>query len=736
MYFTKKRVTAIKKIATVILAVLPLLTYAQKEEGDTTKNFIASEVADSSFRPLHVEKPIHIEFPHLFKEYTYKKYQADKTGKKVTINHYYDLDKIEKIKKLENSGAYEALLPVLEDYVRNFAVQNFYKDTYILWRLAELYEKFERHREARAVYRLVLKHHNTDLAQEIEQYYSKKQEYEDLTVNERDYYVPLDFYYELVEYRKAVDTLRPPKSVLLNMGELVNKKGVPDYAPTIHENMMIFTRRQVDASHIGHTKSYEEHLYYSIVYGDFWDEAVEIGQPINSKCKEGSACLSNDGKTLIFARCAEKGKTNIDCRECLGSCDLYSSTLTEDSTWTKPLNLGENVNSEAWDSQPTLSHTGDTLYFASNRLGGFGLSDIYFCVKQKDGSWSKAQNMGPVINTRGQEISPFYHPVYDVLYFSSNWQLLNFDEGKTNRRTRTFDIYKAYHKYGFWNEPKNIGPLVNGQDNENYFAIDKESKNLYYARTEEGATDPNITDLYSFPLPMEAQPTATVKLKGLLTDSETGDPLKGIVSIIDLKSGIEVAPKNVRPDGTYEFDLIDQQNYLLVVQGDDFFRIEKLFYLDGDTEVDTEAEHIKNKKLQFSTIVFENGKARILPEMEKDLWNVINFLLDNPNFDLKIAGHTDSDGNANLNTKLSQDRADAIKRFIVENGYIAAERIEAKGYGSTQPIRSPEVTEEDKRINRRVEFEIFYVDPKDRPQPEYSDEDFMHEEENADDGGW
>ena len=191
--------------------------------------------------------------------------------------------------------------------------------------------------------------------------------------------------------------------------------------------------------------------------------------------------------------------------------------------------------------------------FASDRLGGFGLSDIYFTTK-KDGSWTQSQNMGPIINTRNNEVSPFYHPLFGVLYFSSNGQLYNFG---------AFDIYKSYNIIDKWSEPINIGPLVNGTGSEFYFTIDANSKDLYYARS--SSKDLDKLDLYSFPLPMGARPDAIAQLKGSLTDALNGKPFGGIVSVVDMDQGVEVAPKYLKEDGTFEFNLIDQRNYLLVI---------------------------------------------------------------------------------------------------------------------------------------------------------------------------
>ncbi|MEQ8425063.1 MAG: OmpA family protein, partial [Cyclobacteriaceae bacterium] len=188
-------------------------------------------------------------------------------------------------------------------------------------------------------------------------------------------------------------------------------------------------------------------------------------------------------------------------------------------------------------------------------------------------------------------------------------------------------------------------------------------------------------------------------------NSQTGEPLKGIVSIIDLDEGVEVAPKYLREDGTFNFDLINKRNYLLIIQGDDFFRIEELFFLDGELQMDREADPIESR-IEFESLEFENGKSDILESMHRDLDKVANFLIDHPGLNLRISGHTDSAGKEEANLKLSQDRADAIKRYLTDEFGVTSDRIEAIGYGSSKPIVQ-ELTEKDRQLNRRVEFEIF-----------------------------
>ncbi len=617
-------------------------------------------------------------------------------------NVYFDPAKYNHIKDLEKKKDHRALIHALEDYVSHFHIANFQKDNILLWKLCQLYEIEGQHEKAKNLYRLVLKHHWGKGAKSIHQHFDT------LTENESDKYVPLEHYYELVEYRKAIDTLIPPRSVFLNMGELVNDPKFPDYGPTMNVsgNMLIFTKRRKELSDSKMFYRENEQLYYSKNYDGFWDEAQPFSRIINTGCNEGSACLSRDGKTLYFARCKVLDH-QFDCMDCMGSCDIYVSHLKEDSTWDDPVNLGANVNTASWESQPTLSHTEDTLYFSSDRLGGFGLSDIYFTHKVGNG-WSKAQNLGPVINTRGNEVSPFYHPKHKVLYFSSNGQLLNFGALDTTEYIyRSFDIYKSVQVHGKFLEPKNIGPLVNSKGDEYYFTIDYTSKDLFYAKTEEPGSK-NL-DLFSFPLPMEAQPNATTKLRGSLKDSTTGVPFTGIVSIIDLTNGIEIAPKFIRDDGTYEFDLINNNEYLLVIQGDDFFRIEEKLHVSGDTTINLKTPAIKYNKWRFSRLEFDENKAEIKTDMEHDLDKIVDFLVDHPSLLLKISGHTDSDGNPDQNLKLSQKRADAIRNYILKKSKIEPKRVEARGYGSQKPIVE-EKLENDKHVNRRVEFEM--IDPE------------------------
>ncbi|MCP4457043.1 MAG: OmpA family protein [Cytophagales bacterium] len=621
-----------------------------------------------------------------------KRIRTDSVTEQITLNiydfefinnysDYFNEAKMKEILKKQEAEEWETVYNLINDYVGRFGIQNFYKDTKMIWRLAKLTEMFGDREKAKSLYRLVLRHHHRGInIREVELYYDS------LNRQEAQQYVPLDYYYEMAEHRKLIDTLRPPRGVLLNMGATVNSSRA-DYGPSLNilNDVLIFTSKR-NTSGVSFDPKENEDIFISRRDDFGWGPAKEL-TGLNTRDNEGSATLSREGKSLFFSRC--------DCSDCFGDCDLFVTNLLPDSTWSDAINLGPEVNSVSWDSHPALSHTGDTLYFASDRLGGFGLSDLYFTYRKEDSTWARSQNMGPVINTRNNDVSPFYHPVFDVLYFSSNGQLYNFGE---------FDIYKSYKEGGKWAEPYNIGPLVNGLGSEFYFTIDSESVLLFYSRSTD--RDLNKLDLYSFPLPMEAQPLATIPVSGTLTDSLTGKPFTGIVSIIDLDEGVEVAPKFLKPDGSFNFDLINNRNYLLVIQGDDFFRLEEVFYLDGPLEINKVTEPLASK-VKFESIEFNVGKFDLKEEMYADLNKIVNFLYDNAAFKLRISGHTDSFGSDEVNLRLSKERAKSIYSYVVDFAGIQTDRVIWEGFGSSRPIILSELTEADKRVNRRVEFEIY-----------------------------
>ncbi|MCX7606277.1 MAG: OmpA family protein [Bacteroidia bacterium] len=586
----------------------------------------------------------------------------------------------------ENLQAIDSLLRL---YVTQFSISNF-QDTVslqLLWRWAQIREYFGDSLLSAYLYGLCLRnmHHAPS---EIRLAYRRLQE------RWRSEWVPLEYYRKIARLRQKIDTLAPPRGVLLSLGPHINSP-YPDYAPYMHPSgqVLLFTsRREQILTALDPDQLRNEDLYYSqrdFVRGGF-KPAEKFRDVINSPYNEGSACLNSDGTILIFARC--------DAPDGYGSCDLYISRY-ENGRWQNPKNLGPRVNSSFWDSHPFLA--GDSLlFFASNRPTGFGQSDLYVSRLGPDGEWLPPENLGPLINTLGDEVTPYFYEPYQTLYFSSTGQPFGYGG---------YDIYKSRRQDFFWEEPRNLGPLVNTDGDEYYFSIDGRGNKIYYARASRKSL--RNFDLYSFELPMEARPDATTKLAGYLIDSLSGQPLVGIVIAVDLTEGTEITPVFANKQGYFEFQLVQNRQYQLMVLDTHLIRIPDTVALIDDQ---TYSLFLSTAELQrpyvLENLEFPTNSAEIGPEAYPRLDYIASFLLKYPFVTLRIEGHTDATGDPMHNRKLSQQRAENIRRYLLRLTGLPPDQIQAKGYGSDRPLL-PNTTPENRARNRRVEF-ILEIPPE------------------------
>ena len=461
--------------------------------------------------------------------------------------------KKEQIEALIIAGQEDKAWHLLRSYVRKFSISNFRLDAPLLLELVRLSEKFGTQQETLSWIKLILKHKPAELDSLplVKKYLELEQFSERNFLNPEQYVNLISSGFDPEKYRLSINTPQ-------NLGEEINSK-YPDYAPVMgnQDNVLLFSSKRNRHS-IDLNAPADEDLFISRKYEDIWQKAVELVN-INTTNNEGSACLSRDGKVLYFSRCNAPGS--------YGNCDLYVARLNRDSVWSDIQNLGASVNSVGWESHPALTPRGDTLYFASNRLGGFGLSDIYYSVKSRNGKWSKAKNAGPVINTRYSEVSPFVHHKFNELYYSSDGLPGSFGD---------FDIYRSSRKKHYWTEPVNLGPLVNTAGSEYYFTMDVQSIEMYYAGTSTESAQ-NL-DLYSRLLPMEAQPNANTLLTGKVLNQD-GSPASGVVVITDQDDPIEIAPKILNESGAFSFRLILGHHYTVTVRTEQMGLVQKQIHL-------------------------------------------------------------------------------------------------------------------------------------------------------------
>jgi len=635
--------------------------------------------------------------------------------------YYQDKRALNAMAQAEKRGDTTELDRLLVDYINNFGPQNFRSDIAMLWKAAQLKQAMNDTVQARFYYELFIKH-------TLGRSQQGRLAYDSLIAPTRSDWLPLEKYYELLEVRRRIDTLTPPKKVLTSMGPNVNSDK-PDYAPFMHpgQDILIFTSRRDGEDLIDPFARKNEELYYSYKLSgtDEWVPAERLPPSINSEFNEGSACLSPDGKTLYFTRCGmiptspgegrsrgmSRKQAGSDCEVNYGDCDIYQATYNpETDDWVDICNLGPHVNSDTWDSQPNISPDGNILFFASNRQGGFGGTDIYYTLRDTlTNEWSEARNLGPIINTPQQEVTPYFHRINHTLYFSSTGQLYNYGG---------YDIFKSRWMGNTWEEPNNVGPLVNTVGNEYYFTIDGLGETIFYARSNNEVKNhiAQNFDLYSFPMPMESQPAAVTVFRGRLRDSITGFPLVGTVMIRDLEKGTEIMPKSINEEGYFEFDLINNRRYQLLVMGDDFLTIKKDFEMNGDTTFQIFAQsYEKGKPIVFESLKFKSNSTRLKKSIQPKLDYMVKFLQAYPMFRLVVEGHTDADGDEDYNLQLSQERADKIAEYITHTGNFEQDRVVAIGYGETRPV-VPNDTEENKSTNRRVEFKLVLNEGYDGPK--------------------
>jgi len=489
---------------------------------------------------------------------------------------------------------------------------------------------------------------------------------------------------------------KPVPLKLENLGPAVNSP-YPEYLPSLTADgrRLYFTSRrpQVGKEPNPLTGGYDEDLYWcERDENGRWQPAQPLGPPINSDRNEGAAFFSADGQWAFITLC--------DRADGLGSCDIYFSELDGDR-WLPPKNLGPAVNSSAWESHPSLTHDRKRLYFASSRPGGQGGSDIWY-TEWKNGTWQPPINVGPPINTPGDEYSPMIAADGRTLYFASDY----------HPGMGRMDLFVSYLSDTGWTTPKNLGYPFNTPGDEQTLCVDAAGRIGYVAlERPEGL---GKQDIYAFSLWPEIQPQrAASYVRGFVYDSLTKAPLAARVRIVDLelRDTIRALTSN-RVTGEFVTSLPLRSRYALLAEAPGYLFYSQHFDLrESDQAYELRVPLEKPRKgstIRLRNVFFEFDRADIKPESEVELLEVVRLLRAHPKWKVEVQGHTDSVGTAMYNQQLSQRRAEAVRQFLIQRG-IKAERIQARGYGSSRPI-APNTTEEGRALNRRTEILFIEVD--------------------------
>jgi outer membrane protein OmpA-like peptidoglycan-associated protein len=482
----------------------------------------------------------------------------------------------------------------------------------------------------------------------------------------------------------AVEAIKHPVPYKpINLGVNVNSIH-DDYFPVLTADLqtLLFTRN------LGDRRTGNEDFFISKKEGIGYSKAKPIGAPINSDKNEGTASISVDGQYIFYTYCADVET----------SCDILLSVL-DGLEWSTPKNLGPPVNTRSWETQPSVSFNGKTVYFASTRPGGFGGSDIWMTF-YNNGKWAPPMNCGPEINTEKDEQYPFIALDDKTLFFVS----------AGHPGMGGLDIYSSKRtNNGRWQTPVNIGYPINTNKDEQSFSITSDGINAFISSAKEGGF--GGLDIYQFELYKEARPEQTGYVKGIVYDAIKKNKLAAKLELIDLATKKPVIEtRSNKTTGAFLLSLQGNKNYALNVSLAGYLFYSENFSLKEQNNVEPLfldiplTPIIAGAKVVLKNIFFETAKFDLKPESVTELDKLVQFLQVNPKVRIEVSGHTDNQGKKQDNLTLSNNRAKAVYEYLVTNKIVSS-RITYKGYAETQPLVD-NLTEANRAKNRRTEFKI------------------------------
>lgn len=444
----------------------------------------------------------------------------------------------------------------------------------------------------------------------------------------------------------------------------------------------------------------EQDIYYSEFINGRWTEAQNIGAPLNDRLPNGICSISPDGNTIWVINGYNKD----------GSVEHGISVSHKVmGAWTGPLNLNIRDFYNMNDYQDySMSADNKTLLMAIEREDSYGQLDFYVSFN-KDSYWSAPMNLGNFINTPGIEYAPFLSTDTKTLYFSSNGYNKNGDS----------DVYyckRLDDTWLNWTAPESMGPEINTDGWDSYFTMSANSKDAYFVSSPGNGTSnlmaSTIDNIYKIPLDLEPLNKITIVFTGTVIDKNTKKPVEAQMyytqkSISDLpeavrKSSIVNGGFNLNLEPGLDYDIkIESQGYFDILSSVDLKALTKNEIIKQNFELTP----IKvGETFRLDNIHFVQGEADILPESKPALEELIKIMVTNPTLVIELQGHTDTFGSKNANLRLSLERADAIKDFLLANG-ISNNKVKTSGFGDSKPISS-NATEETRRFNRRVEVKV------------------------------
>jgi outer membrane protein OmpA-like peptidoglycan-associated protein len=531
------------------------------------------------------------------------------------------------------------------------------------------------------------------------------------------YYKLGNYYYATRDYKNAIETLQSfldfnkvkeengkdasqkiakakimMHPVPFNPVPLTNvSSGDPEYLAVISpdQDLCFFTRRYEESKKGTLFNSNVEKFMISTKVNGVFSKGEAMPPPFNKALNgnEGGASISIDNKHLFFT--VNKA----------GNFDIYTSDEVN-GKWTEPVSVGPEINDpKLWDSQPSISPDGKTLYFATFRDSVNQTSDIYVSKKNPTtGKWGKATPLPSTINTLGNEKTPFMHPDNKTFYFSSD-QL----DGLGG-----YDIYMTKLKEdGSWSTPVNIGYPINTEANELGFFVSTNGKKGYFAS--DNLKGVGGFDIYEFDLPEKVRPEKVLFIKGEV-EGEKSALSSAKVELKSTKSKEIVELNYDTITGKYASVVAFEEDFILTVKKTGFAYNSAYFSTEDSSLTDPQKVNLELKQsvvgsaYKLNNILYETSSADLNLQDKNILNDFAEYLSMNSTIKVSIQGHTDDEGNDIDNLKLSENRAKSVFDYLSSNG-INKLRLTYKGFGETKPI-ADNSTEAGRKLNRRTEFVI------------------------------
>lgn len=472
--------------------------------------------------------------------------------------------------------------------------------------------------------------------------------------------------------KMAKEIMAKPLDIkITSLGPLVNSP-FAEYTPvvTADEQKMYFTARKPNTTgglKDAYDEDYFEDIYVSEKTNIGWGTPKSVGEHINTNNHDAVVGITDDGQKLIIYKHVHNEMFDVY------SGDLFYSDLLGDQ-WTDPQPFDHKINTIHWEPSAHLNSDENILFFSSNKHGGLGGTDIYLSRKLPDGSWGKAENLGPQINTMYDDDAPFMMPDGKTLYFSS----------MGHRNIGGHDIFKSIlDSTGKWSLPQNLGTPINTPDDDLYFSISADGKRIYFSSIREDNGTSN-SDIYMAELSKSAE--HVVVLKGTTYNNATKLPTDVKITTTNLANGQLVSEHHSNiSTGKYTIVLPEGKNYKITIEKNGYLfqsfnldvPISKSFIeLEKNVYVDT---LLSGKETFLRNVFFEHGDYKLTENSTAELDKVFELLEAYPSMFVEVVGNIDDMLDPVHNKFLSENRAASIQEYLVQKG-IDEQRVIAMGY--------------------------------------------------------